>query len=62
MMSAERYVKSAVENVELKLSKSNCRLPSRLNELDIMYCDIQNTYITALCRERIWTFAGPEFG
>ena len=29
MMSAEKYVKAAVENVELKLAKSNCRLPSR---------------------------------
>ena len=29
MMSAEKYVKAAVENVKLKLSKSNCRLPSR---------------------------------
>ena len=29
MMSAEKYVKAAVENVEIKLSKSNCRLPSR---------------------------------
>ena len=25
-------------------------------------CGIQNTYLTALCRENIWTFAGPEFG
>ena len=29
MMSAEKYVKAAVENVKLKLAKSNCRLPSR---------------------------------
>ena len=28
MMSAEKYVKATVENVELKLSKSNYRLPS----------------------------------
>ena len=28
MMSAEKYVKAAVENVELKLAKSNYRLPS----------------------------------
>ena len=28
MMSADKYVKSAVENVELKIAKSNCRLPS----------------------------------
>ena len=28
IMSAEKYVKSAMENVELKLEKINCRLPS----------------------------------
>ena len=28
VMSAEKYVKATVENVELKLSKINCRLPS----------------------------------
>ena len=32
------------------------------NDLDKMVCDIQNTYIIALCTEEIWTFAGPEFG
>ena len=31
MMSAEKYVKSYVENVELKLAKSNCRPPSHCN-------------------------------
>ena len=29
MMSADKYVKVSVENVELKISKSNCRLPYR---------------------------------
>ena len=33
-----------------------------LNELVIIFCDIYNTYLTELCRENIWTFAGPEFG
>ena len=33
-----------------------------LNELSVMVCDIQNTYLTADCREKIWTHAGPEFG
>ena len=32
-----------------------------LNDLDILACDIQNAYLTALCRENIWTRAGPEF-
>ena len=31
MMSAEKYVKAAVENVKLNLEMSNCMLPS--------YCD-----------------------
>ena len=29
MISAEKYVKAAVENIKLKLSKSNYRLTSR---------------------------------
>ena len=33
-----------------------------LNGLDVMACDIQNAYLTADCREKIWTRAGPEFG
>jgi hypothetical protein len=28
----------------------------------VMACDIQNAYLTADCREKIWTKAGPEFG
>ena len=35
---------------------------SALNKLDILAYDIQNAYLTALCIEKIWTFAGPEFG
>ena len=33
-----------------------------LNDLKICACDIQNAYLTAKCREMIWTIAGPEFG
>jgi hypothetical protein len=33
-----------------------------LNDLQIMACDIQNPYLTADCREKKWTRAGPEFG
>ena len=32
-----------------------------LNDLDILACDIQNEYLTELCRENIWTRAVPEF-
>ena len=33
-----------------------------LNGLKVLACDIQNAYLTAKCREKIWTIAGPEFG
>ena len=33
-----------------------------LNGLNVRACDIQNAYLTAPCREKIWTVAGPEFG
>ena len=33
-----------------------------LNDLQVMSCDINNAYLTADCREKIWTYAGPEFG
>ena len=33
-----------------------------LNELYLFAYDIQNTHLTAKCREKIWTTAGPEFG
>ena len=33
-----------------------------LNGLDVLACDIQNAYLTAPCREKIWMVAGPEFG
>ena len=33
-----------------------------LNGLEVMACDIQNAYLTADCRVKIWTRAGPEFG
>ena len=33
-----------------------------LNGLDILVCDIQNSYLTVKCRDIIWTTAGPKFG
>ena len=35
---------------------------SALNVLEILACDIQNVYLTAKCRELIWTTARPRFG
>jgi hypothetical protein len=37
-------------------------LIAALNGLSILSCDIQNAYLTADCRERIYCIAGPEFG
>ena len=33
-----------------------------LNDLKILACDIQNAYLSAPCREKIYCVAGPEFG
>ena len=32
------------------------------NELGVLACDIQNAYLTAISRENIWTFVGPQLG
>ena len=40
----------------------NILLAMALNGLQVMACDIQNAYLTANCHEKIWTYAGPEFG
>jgi hypothetical protein len=37
-------------------------LIASLNELEVLACDIQNAYLTADCREKIYIIAGPEFG
>ena len=39
-----------------------CLMLAALNGLDVMSADIENAYLTAPCRERIWTRLGPEFG
>ena len=33
-----------------------------LNDIDIFYADIQNTYVTAPCGEKFIRTFGPEFG
>ena len=33
-----------------------------LNYLDILLCEIQNTYLTSEFRERVWIVASPGFG
>jgi hypothetical protein len=36
-------------------------LIAALNDIEILSADIQNAYLHAPCRERIWVRAGPEF-
>ena len=33
-----------------------------LNGLKVLACDIQNSFLTAKCREECYTRSGPEFG
>jgi Reverse transcriptase (RNA-dependent DNA polymerase) len=47
------------------VSRDSVRLAlliAALNDIDLKSCDIQNAYLTADCREKIYTVAGPEFG
>jgi Reverse transcriptase (RNA-dependent DNA polymerase) len=37
-------------------------LITALNDLDILSCDIGNSYLNAPCREKIWFQAGKECG
>ena len=33
-----------------------------LNSLRVFACDIGNAYLNAICRGKLWTVAGTEFG
>ena len=33
-----------------------------LNDLDILVCNIEGAYLTAMCQERLYTIASLEFG
>lgn len=37
-------------------------LLASLNELEVLACNMQNAYLTADCREKIYIITGPEFG
>ena len=37
-------------------------LYAALNDLDILSCEISNTYLEAPCGEKLWTVASKEFG
>jgi hypothetical protein len=37
-------------------------LIAALNDIDIMSCDLENAYLNAECREKIWIEGGLECG
>ena len=37
-------------------------LIAALNDLDVSSCDVQNAYINAMTKEKVWFRAGPELG
>lgn len=37
-------------------------LLAALNDLDVLSADIQNAYLSAPCKEKLYTIAGPEWG
>ena len=39
-----------------------CFTIAALHDLQVMAADIQNAYLSAPCRERVWCQVGPEFG
>jgi Reverse transcriptase (RNA-dependent DNA polymerase) len=58
-------VPDSIITYSLVVSRDSVRIAlliAGLNGLQVMACDIQNAYLTADCREKIWTVAGPEFG
>ena len=64
--SREAHNRSSVfYNLFLSCVRDSVRIAlaiAALNNLDVLACDIQNAYLTAQCREKIWTRTGPEFG
>ena len=41
-------------------SVRNALIIAELNDSGILACDIQNTYLTADCRERVWVVSGTK--
>ena len=39
-----------------------CLLIAALNDLEVVAADIENAYLLAPCRKKVWMMAGPEFG
>ena len=39
-----------------------CLTIAALNDLDVLAADVENAYLTAPCREKVWLHADPKFG
>ena len=39
-----------------------CLTIAALNDLEVLAADVENAYLTAPCREKVWLRGGPEFG
>jgi hypothetical protein len=55
----------AVATFASVVSRETVRLAltiAALNDLEVKASDVQNAYLTAPCKEHIWTQLGPEFG
>ena len=39
-----------------------CLTIAALNGLEVLAADVENAYLTAPCREKVWLRGGPEFG
>ena len=39
-----------------------CLTIAALNDLEVLAADVENAYLTAPCKEKVWLRGGPEFG
>ena len=65
-MVASRHVTTTPSSITYSsvVSRDSVRIAltiAALNDLKVFACDIQNAYLTAPCRETIWTVADKEF-
>ena len=66
-MVAERHVTDLSSSITYSsvVSRDSARIIfmiAALNNLKVLGCDIQNSYLTAPIQEKIWTIAETEFG
>ena len=46
----------------LVVSRDSVRIAFTIAALEVLACNIQNAYLTAKFREKVWMRVGPEFG